>query len=267
MLVDAHVHVACPDIDQYPRYPRQLGSRWWKNGSDVGELNRTLGLAGVDRAVVVQPFALYGTDCQCAADVVAQMRPRFALVGAIDMNTKDPAVRMPELVSVGASGVRVSSYSGDDTKWLTDGRGAAVWSAAADAGLVVVVLMHHAELGLLADLCKQVPQARIAIDHSAHVERGGSNALQQLLLLSDVPTIYLKVTSANLMDVQQPQNWLDCVIGAFGADRVCWGSDYPQSQGLTYSGMCQLAESAARGLNRMQREAFFASTSLDLWWP
>ena len=266
MIVDAHVHVACPDTTRYPRRPSGLGSEWWKTSGGPDQLKQTLDDNGVSRAVIVHAGGLYGTDCRCAADVVAAEPSRFALVAGLDMYGPDPAAGLLTAANVGATGVRVSAVGEEDPTWLGDGRAAAVWAAAADARVVVVANLRPEHLASLAVLGAAVPGALVALDHCGFVRYGGQVANDaELMRLAEVPGVHLKITSLNLGGPGAAA-WLRGLVEAFGAARLCWGSDHPQMQELTYPEMRRACEEAVTGLSDSEREAFLGSTSLGLWW-
>ncbi len=266
MIVDAHVHVACPDTSRYPRQPSGLGSEWWKTSGGPDQLTQTLEDNGVAKAVVVHAGGLYGTDCRCAQDVVAADRARFALVAGLDMNGPDPAAGLLAAAEAGATGVRVSGVGKAEPSWLADGRASAVWAAAAEAQVVVVANLRPEHLTSLAVLGAEVPGAVVALDHCGFVRHGGRLGDDaDLMRLAEVPGVHLKITSLNLVG-EGAGGWLGGLVDAFGAARLCWGSDHPQMQELSYPEMRRVSESAAAGLSASDRDAFLASTSLRLWW-
>ncbi len=266
MIVDAHVHVACPDVICYPRRPSGLGSEWWKTSGGADQLRQTLDDNSVARAVVVHAGGLYGYDCRCAIDVVAADPSRLALVAGIDMDGPEPVANLLALAGAGATGVRVSGLGAEVPRWLGDGRGASLWAAAAQANVVVVPNLLPENLGSLAALCAAVPSAAVVLDHCGFVHFGSRVGNDEALLcLADLPGVHLKVTTNNLVGADSA-DWLGRLVASFGAARLCWGSDYPQLQELSYAEMCRVAELAASTLSDQDRQAFFASTSLQLWW-
>lgn len=266
VIVDAHVHVACPDRSRYPRQPSGMGSEWWKTSGGPDQLKQTLDDNGVAQAVIVHAGGLYGTDCRCAADVVASDPSRFALVTGLDMHGPDPAAGLLAAVDAGATGVHVSGVGKEAPTWLGDGRAAAVWAAAADADVVIVANLRPEHLTSLAMLGTEVPEALVALDHCGFVRYGGQVGNDaDLMRLAEVPGVHLKITSLNLGG-QDAAEWLGGLVNAFGANRLCWGSDYPQMQELTYPEMRRVSEEAATALSGSEREAFMALTSLGLWW-
>jgi predicted TIM-barrel fold metal-dependent hydrolase len=118
----------------------------------------------------------------------------------------------------------------------------------------------------LAVLSAAVPGALVALDHCGFVRYGGQIGDDaDLMRLAQVPGVHLKVTSLNLGGPDAAE-WVGSLVQAFGANRLCWGSDHPQMQELTYPEMRRASEEAATGLSDSEREAFLASTSLGLWW-
>lgn len=280
LLVDSHVHVASRDEQRYPRQPSAGSSDWWRTGGDVDELRTALDGAGVARAVVVQAIALYRYDCRYAADVVAADEDRFALVGTVDMAGVDPVADLDALASSAPmAGVRLFGVGVADPGWLTDGRGADVWDAAAELGCVVVPTIFSDGMGALRALIERQPRAVVALDHCAFpdlatspdgggaVGSGFDAAWNTLLGLADLPALHLKVTSHNLDDGNDPAAFLEPLVAAFGADRVCWGSDHPQHVSRTYGEMVALAQQAARNLPAPEQAAFLGANSQRLWWP
>lgn len=273
LLIDSHVHVASRDELRYPRQITGVGSSWWRTGGDVDELTTELDRAGVARAVVVQAIGVYKYDCRYAADVVAADGDRFALVGTVDMAGDDPVADLAALaMSAPLAGVRVFGVGAADPGWLTDGRGAEVWDAAADLGLVVVPTIFSDGLAGLRALVERQPAAVVALDHCAFPdlaapELGVAGALAALIDLADQPTLHLKVTSHNLDDGDDPARFLEPLVAAFGAERLCWGSDHPQHESRTYGEMVALAQRAARNLTAPEQAAFLGANTLRLWWP
>jgi L-fuconolactonase len=257
VVIDAHTHVACADTVRYPHRPTGVGSDWWRAGGDGEALRAVLDASGVDQAVVVQAVGVYGYDCRCARAVVASSPDRFALVEALDMGKMDLAALSPR-----ASGVRLFGVTGDRPTWLTDGRAADAWDAAAELGLVVVLTLFAEHLAALPALVERRPEVPIALCHCAFPDLAGPEGEAALFGLSDLAAVHLKVTSHNL---EASPGLLDRVAEAFGARRLCWGSDYPQHRSLSYPEMVGLARQATAGWADDDRELFLAGTSRRLW--
>jgi L-fuconolactonase len=266
-LIDAHLHVACADTTRYPRHPTGMGRDWWTAHGDADEVLRLIAASGIDRAVIVQAAGLYGHDCHCALDVAAADPARYAVVGEIDPTSADPAADVARLAAAGACGVRVFGGRGK-APWLTDDRGRDIWAAAAATGLVVVPTFHAHLLAALGQRCADEPGAVVALDHCAFLNvYGGPEAEAAVLALVDLPSVHLKISTHNL-GTDDPAGWLRRMADAFGAERLCWGSDFPQVGGFdSYEALREIAVTAAAGLDDDQRHELFVGTSSRLWWP
>jgi L-fuconolactonase len=79
----------------------------------------------------------------------------------------------------------------------------------------------------LADLCAEVPEATVVLDHCGVSFLDGSAGVEHLRELASSPSLLVKVTTENL--VRGGPGWLGWLVEVFGADRVMWGSDYPST--------------------------------------
>jgi predicted TIM-barrel fold metal-dependent hydrolase len=269
---DSHLHVVSADTDRYPLQPSGFGRDWWTGRAvDAEQIDRDLTAAGVDRGVVVQAVGPYRNDNRYARDVVRGDPERFALVAAIDVGGPDPGAEVEALASEGdLAGVRVFA-AGGEAAWLTDGRGAGIWAAAAEAGISLVAALFADHLDALAALVTAQPDVLVALDHLAFPDlRGGHpypNAAS-LLGLAVLPAVHLKVTTISLTTARDhggAPRLVERLVGEFGADRVAWGSDHPQSYELPYPEMVQLARDACAGLDPDDRDAVLGGTAARLW--
>ena len=273
MLVDAHTHVSCGDDPAFPPHPTGVASDWWRHGGTVDELVKELDTAAVDRAVVVQAVGAYAHDCGCAAAGVAQHPGRLALIVSLDMEADDPAETMAELMGslpVAPAGVRLFGVGSVEPMWLSDGRAAAVWDLAAELGTTLVATVFTRHLPELAAVVEARPQVSVALDHCAFPDMGADGEAA-VLRLAELPEVHLKVTSYVLemadRDEGDPAPLVERLATAFGANRLCWGSDHPQDQRSTYPGKVELAHHAVRSLGAADRDAVLADTALRLWFP
>lgn len=256
MIVDGHTHVASCDTDRYPLHPTGVGSRWFTDGFDVEVLLRTMDGAGVDQAVVVQAVGAYGFDSRYAIDAVASAPERLALVVAADPDAPD--------VPAAAKAVRVFGVGATEPTWLDDDRGALLWALAAERGIGIVPTLWARDLPQLRPLVEAHPHVAVAIDHCGfpdppHVPPA------ELLALADLPAVHLKVSTHVLAPLADPAAFVDVLAATFGAERLCWGSDFPQTQSVAYPDMVALARRAAALLDEPGQHAFLAGTARTLW--
>jgi predicted TIM-barrel fold metal-dependent hydrolase len=271
-VIDAHLHVVSADTGRYPLQPGGFGRDWWTGRAiDVGQIGRDLAAAGVDRGVIVQAVGPYRNDNRYARDAVATDRDRYALVAAIDAAGADPGTELTALVAPGdVAGVRVFAASGD-ASWLTDGRGEAIWAAADEAGVPIVAALFPDHLEALAALVSARPGVTVALDHLAFPDLTGGPPYPRagaLLSLAALPVVRLKLTTISLLSARAAggtRALVDHLAGAFGPERIAWGSDHPQSYEVPYPEMVQLALGACVGLDPPARAAVLGGTAARLW--
>ena len=59
--------------------------------------------------------------------------------------------------------------------------------------------------------------------------------------------------------------FLERVHDDFGADRLVWGSDYPQTHDRSYAALVALGRDASAGLPPEDQERFLGANALRLW--
>jgi predicted TIM-barrel fold metal-dependent hydrolase len=229
----------------------------------------TIDSAGVDAACVVQAIGAYGYDCSYAIDAVAAAPDRLALVVAVDMAGDDPPSALAELVNrAPVRAVRVFGVGSADPAWLTNGRGLAIWETARDLGIGTVPTLWGRDLPALRTLIETFPDVAVAIDHCGFPDLGDQPPyadLDNLLGLADLPAVHLKVSTHVLEPLDEPADLIDVLAETFGAGRLSWGSDHPQTHSMTYAAMVDLGRRAARRLAPVDQETFLAGTARKLW--
>jgi predicted TIM-barrel fold metal-dependent hydrolase len=264
VIVDTHTHVNCTDTGRYPRSPRGVGSDWWRTDDHgAGTLQAAMDAAGVDRAVVVQAVGPYGYDCRCAIDEAARSPERLSLVVAVDLAAPAPAEALRELAAEAPlAGIRLFGI-GDDDEWLENGSGAAMWEAAGELGVTVVPVVFPRHVARVGALVAAHPGVAVAMDHAGFPDLPLTDDAP-ILGLADYPDVHLKVSSHVLEGVTDPPALVARLAEAFGADRLCWGSDYPQTS-VDYGALVRLGQQGASGLAAQEREAFLSGTALRLF--
>ncbi|MCU1399332.1 MAG: amidohydrolase [Acidimicrobiales bacterium] len=269
-VIDTHVHVACGDTVAHPLRPTGVGSAWWsQQDGTAAAVFAAARSVGVDRVVVVQAVGAYGYDASCAAASVAASSGFATLVAAPDMSRPDPCASIGAILeSPHLRGLRLFGVA-DGAPWLDDARGDSVMACCADRGLVAVPTIFSDRVPSLRGLMARHPDVVVALDHCAFPDMAGEAGERALFSLADVAGLHLKVSS-HVLAAWQSEGRLGEVFGrlvdAFGASRMCWGSDHPQHEGLDYAGKLALARLAAAHLVDADREMFFAGTARRLGW-
>ncbi len=257
-IVDSHTHAAADDRARYPR--GQVGvprSPWWEqDGHGADALLQSLGSTGVARAVLVQAVGLYGFDNRYLLDVIAAPTGPLVGVPAVDVGRPGAVDEITRLGRVrGVVGIRLFAVSGDRS-WVGTPTTEAVLRAADRAGLVVVLTAFGVQLEALRPALDACREASVTVDHCAFPElrRGRLRSDDPVFALRAMDNVNLKVTSLVLRAVERagadPAALVDQLADSFGADRLLWGSDHPQTDLGDYRHHVELARHAVRRLPR-----------------
>jgi L-fuconolactonase len=173
-------------------------------------------------------------------DTARSFPDRFVAVCTLDPRVPDAPAQLTECVNNGAAGLRMrASTRTGPLDWLTS---EALWQRAADLRLPVCVhFMEHNQaegVRLLPDLLARFPTVPVVLDHVGNPPwRDGppEYGLAPLLRLACFENLYLKFATLNLVRLEaaqvEPRVALEHLIGAFGASRIMWGSDAPNTPG------------------------------------
>lgn len=241
MIVDAHVHVVSGDRSRYPLRPSGVGTDWYlAPGIDVDGVRR----AGASDAVLVQAYGAYSTDNAYVLDAADETGWPAVVVAA----TADELRRL--VAERGARGARLFAIDGGGP--IED---AAMWTAAADVGVPIVVATLPGGLAALEAMLGRFPDVPVALDHCAFVDDA-----HQLSALAPFPQLHLKVTTHAL-------GLFDALCDAFGVERLLWGSDFPQVHDRSYAQLVELGRRACAQLAEEERAAYLGGNARRLWPP
>jgi predicted TIM-barrel fold metal-dependent hydrolase len=269
MTVDSHVHVI-GDPDRYPLRPTSLaGDSWYRTSPvDASGLAALMAAAGVERAVLVQAVGAYSDDNSYALDAAAADPHRFAAVVMVDPRGPDPATTLRACVERGAAGVRLFAVQNPDESVAAPAY-RALWETAAAHQLPVVVTVWTAQLPGVVEMATAYPSLPVVIDHCAFPTFPGG--LGPVLGLSALPNISVKVTAHLLHDAvaagERPEAVLASIAEAYGAHRVIWGSDFPQTPVASYHDVVEEGRRATATLRAQDRDLVLGDNACRLWWP
>ena len=271
MIVDTHVHVVARDEARFPLRPSGVGSQWFREHPVTGEeYAATATEAGVDRAVLVQAHGAYGSDNSYVLDALKVAPDRLVGVVIVDPDDGDAPAHLRELAAVpGCEGVRLFGIGAEPPVWFDGDAGAALWATAVDLDLRIVATVLTPDLPRLDVMLTRFPGAPVVLDHCGFpdVHDGPPfGGLEPLLALVDHPGLHLKVTSHVLEAAGEHATALvERLVETFGAHRLVWGSDYPQTHDRTYAELVALGRAACAGLAVEDQARMLGENALRLW--
>ncbi|GAA1917314.1 amidohydrolase family protein [Microbacterium aoyamense] len=234
MIIDSQVHA----------YEANTSQRPWRNDPDWpphvtgAEMLAAMDDVGVDGAILVSPFILYGYDAGYAVEIGAEFPDRFALVKMID--SADPAVEDDIALwkeTPGTVGIRVRIDDRVSTRPDDPGVAAAM-RAAARHDLAVNVLCGGRVDDAIA-LVDRHPETRFVIDHLGIDQHFPVSAtpwrqLDGVLELGRRVNAMIKVSGACVLSKHPfpyPDIWgpLGRVFDAWGVERCLWGTDWTRT--------------------------------------
>jgi len=275
MIIDTHVHVVAPDQQRYPFAPaggfrmRGLGSWQTQYSVSAEQMIATIAGAGVDRAVIVQPFSAYGFDNSYHADSAAAHPDHFGSVCTVDPVAADGAERLSYWVRErGMQGLRLTTSR--EGSRLDDPRSFPVWERAGELGIPICLLTSPEHWPGVRTMAERFPRVPVLLDHTGGMGAGQDDAVvEELIGLASLANVQLKVSTVNFAPLfaqgDAVQSRWRRIADAYGAERLLWGSNYPVSQEGSYADMVRLGERALPFLSGAQREAMLGGNAARYW--
>lgn len=241
IITDAQVHIWEEDSPEHPWGP---GGRERARQHGLGPLRsdqvlRLMDGAGVQRAVLVPP-TFSGARNDVCLEAARACPSRLAVMGYVAADRPDVADVLAGWRSQpGMLGIRLTLSRGASQGWIADGTLDPFWKAAEENGIPLYVLPPdlHEQLG---EVAQRHPGLRIIVDHLG-IRTGARDmailpGIEALLALASLSNVAVKATCLPSY-VSEPypyrglQEVVRRVIGAFGPERVFWGSDMSRLPG------------------------------------
>ncbi len=173
----------------------------------------------------------------------------------------------------GCSGVRLFGIGPTAPAWFDGPVGVALWDVAAELGLRVVATLLTPELARLRRMLERFPNVPVVLDHCAFPDLSGGPpyaSAAPLMALAGFASLHLKVTSHVLEDAETrapggAASFVERVHAEFGAERLVWGSDYPQTHDRPYAALVALGRDACAGIPAADRDRLLGGNVLRLW--
>jgi len=239
ITIDAQVHA----------YERNHPGRPWAavlhgppevTGSDMVA---AMDAVGVDGALLVSPFTMYGYDASYAIAVHAAHPGRFALIKPVDPT--DPAVAdtiAGWAATDGAVAIRIMMTRGVSTDAADPGINRVLAAAARHS--LPVNLLCWGRLEQVAQLAARNPATTLVIDHlglqqpfEPPVPAEPFAELPKVLKLAACDNVVIKITGACTLS-HEPFPYSDLwdplgrIFDAFGLERCMWGTDWTRAVAL-----------------------------------
>ena len=267
MLVDAHTHVVGGDRDAFPLSPGALSGDWYTDSPCSAEgLLAEMDAAGVDRAVLVQPVGAYSFDNRYAVAGAEAHPGRFIAACCVDpFGDASVSELQSWLDHAAVGGVRFFALS-NGASWLSDPATFVLWEQAAASGAQVIVTVLESQLDELAGALERFGDVPVSLDHCGFCD---VTRPDRLLELARFENLHLKVTT-NVIDAAAAaagtaRPLVRRLAGAFGAERLMWGSDFCQTHDRPYARLVEDGIEAFGALRDRQQEACLGGTARRLW--
>ena len=183
-------------------------------------------------------------------------------VSIVDMAAPDRVERLRHWAAAGMGGTRLFNIPPADPPWLGGAPTVEITAEARALGVRLVVCVLPGDLHRVEALLLQAGDVPVALDHCgfADVHDLSSPTGQALTRLARFPSIRCKVTTTLLHGTPgDPRDLLEGLCEVFGADRLMWGSDYPQHHDRPYPELVDEARHACRGSRPPSRPPTWAA--------
>jgi predicted TIM-barrel fold metal-dependent hydrolase len=274
--IDIHPHIIAVDTKRYPLAPLGGHQSDWSRTRPVTieKLIAAMDEAGVQKAAIVQASTCYGHDNTYVADAVSAHPERFTGVFSVDVIAPNAAERMRFWFSRKLTGLRLFTFGStmsEQANWLDDAASFPAWACAGELRLPICLQMSAKAIPQAINMAERFPNVRIILDHCARpmLEDGPPyGAATGLFGMAPYRNIFLKLTPRIFAEARRgkatPETFFPKLVGAFGAQRLAWGSNYPSSEG-TLPALFKNARASLACLAKDDQEWIFAKTAQTLY--
>ncbi len=258
--IDSHLHVWALDDERYPMPPGRVPNV----PGDVERLLSSMDEAEIDGALIVQPI-FHGFDHGYVNEAIKAHPDRFKGMALINPQRMDAVDQLDHLVTdKGYGGVRFNpamwvlgvtdhldltpeerskhfeSCADCQLQHMNDDAGKAIYQKSGELGVPVGFMVSPKYFDQIDDLLGEFPETPAIIDHfgGCKVVDGapGSNPdFDALIALAKHPQLRIKVSgfigpSDGAMPHEDTWPMVKALLGAYGAERLMWGTDFPWIQ-------------------------------------
>ena len=274
-IIDIHPHIVSPDTKKYPLDPLGGTQSTWstERPTTYKDLLRAMDEAGVAKAAIVHSSTAYGYDNSYVADAVRAVPERFTGVYSIDVLAPDAVQTFDKWLARGGTGMRLfttGSTLPDQATWFADPKSYPFWEHAAAKNIPVCVQMKQEGIPLLRQIMDRFPKVTIILDHLSRTpfEDGppyaGAETSFPLPIQASVPQDHADQRYPQELGQRRPGEFLGKMINTFGADRIAWGSNFPNSVG-TLKAILTAAQKAFSFAKPGDQDWIFGKTAQALY--
>jgi L-fuconolactonase len=266
LIIDTHPHVMGLPSARYPVAPVGGAQSGWSRGIELDgpAFAAMMRAAGVAKAVLVQTSTVYGFDNRFLADTVAARPETFAGVCSVDALAGDAAGQLSYWIRErGLGGVRLFSAAAATGVLfeVDDPRLDAFWRRAADLGIPVDLQIRYPAIAAVRRVLARYPSVRVVLDHIGGAPVTGGPpylAAADLLGLAACDGVHVKFANHNLDAADaaagsSAEGFLARLVAAYGADRVLWGSNFPNTFGSAPATTATYVAMVSRVLSTVSR--------------
>ena len=275
-IIDTHPHIISDDESKYPLAPLFGKRSEWsqERPTTVETLLAAMDEAGVAKAAVVHSSTTYGYDNSYVVDGCARFSDRLVAVGSVDVLQPDAPDTIRQWVARGLAGLRL--FTGGSTKdfdpsELDDPRSFPSWELCSELGLSMCIQTGPIGLPQIARLARQFSKVNIILDHLARpdvLDGPPYTNAASLFELAPLANVYLKLTPRIFGDVKKgaasPETFFPMLVKTFSSKRLCWGSNYPTSEGTLIANLDK-AKAALATLSEEDQAWIFGKTAQTLY--
>jgi predicted TIM-barrel fold metal-dependent hydrolase len=275
-IIDIHPHIVSPDTKKYPLDPLGGTQSTWstERPTTYHQLLAAMDEAGVAKAAIVHSSTAYGYDNSYVADAVEAVPERFTGVYSIDVLAPDAVKTFDYWLGRGCTGMRLfttGSTLPNQATFFVDPKADPFWEHAQAKNIPVCMQMKQEGIPLLRQVMDRFPKITMILDHfsRAPFEDGPPYAKAQALFdLAKYKQVYLKVTPINVSPKSwgngAPETFFGKIIDTFGAERIAWGSNFPNSVG-TMKEILTAAQKAFAFAKASDQDWIFGKTAQTLY--
>ena len=275
-IIDIHPHIVSPDTKKYPLDPLGGTQSTWstERPTTYHQLLAAMDEAGVAKAAIVHSSTAYGYDNSYVADAVEAVPERFTGVYSIDVLALDAVKTFDYWLGRGCTGMRLfttGSTLPNQATFFVDPKADPFWEHAQAKNIPVCMQMKQEGIPLLRQVMDRFPKITMILDHfsRAPFEDGPPYAKAQALFdLAKYKQVYLKVTPINVSPKSwgngAPETFFGKMIDTFGAERIAWGSNFPNSVG-TMKEILTAAQKAFAFAKASDQDWIFGKTAQTLY--